>query len=283
VIAKYPSFNKKERTMNRDSAFGELVAEFLGTAILILLGDGVVANVVFGTRLAGLAGASYGNWNTIAFGWGMAVAIAVYVAGGVTGAHINPAVTLAAVVRRDMPFGKAIGWMIAQVAGAFVGAFLVWVMYQGSFAAGGYANVFYTAPASADYGVINCLLSEIIGTAMLLAGIYGIVDAKNVGVGANLWPFMVGILVLAIGLSLGMPSGYAINPARDFGPRLFANLLPGGAADAWSAPASFNGIPYFWVPIVGPFIGGPLGAWIYDLTIQPYLAIEEPPEGAEEM
>jgi glycerol uptake facilitator protein len=266
--------------MKRDSAFGELLAEFVGTAVLILLGDGVVANVVLGTRLAGGDwGMLGGNWNTIAWGWGMAVAVAVYVAGGVTGAHINPAVTLAAVVRRDMPFGKAISWMIAQVAGGFVGALLVWIMYHGDFAAGGYANVFYTAPASANYGIINCLLSEIIGTAMLLMGIYGIVDAKNVGAGANMWPFVVGLLVLSIGLSLGKPSGYAINPARDFGPRLFANLLPGGAADAWSAPVSFNGVPYFWVPIVGPFIGGPLGAWLYDLTIVPYLGTGEPPEG----
>ena len=250
--------------MNRDSAFGEYVAEFIGTAILILLGDGVVAKVVFGTRLGG-------DWNTIVWGWGMAVAVAVYVAGGVTGAHINPAVTLAAVVRRGMSFGKAIGYMIAQLAGAFVGAFLVWVMYNGDFAAQGYMNVFYTAPAG-GYTLVNAYLSEIIGTAMLLLGIYGIVDAANVGAGANMWPFVVGLLVLSIGLSLGGPTGYAINPARDFGPRLFASLLPGN--DAWVVPEGWS-VPYFHVPIIGPFIGGVLGAYIYDLGIMPFLPKKE--------
>jgi glycerol uptake facilitator protein len=247
--------------MNRDSAFGELIHEFLGTMILILLGDGVVAKVVFGTRLGG-------DWNTIVWGWGMAVAIAVYVAGGLTGAHINPAVTLAAVVRRGMNFGKAIGWMIAQVAGAFTGAFLVWVMYHGDFVGQGYMNVFFTAPASADYGLVNAYCSEIIGTAMLLCGIYGIVDGKNLMPAGNMWPFMVGLLVLAIGLSLGGPTGYAINPARDFGPRLFATLLPGN--DAWAVPAGWA-VPYFHVPIIGPLIGGPLGAIVYDFGIAPYL------------
>jgi glycerol uptake facilitator protein len=256
--------------MNRDNAFGELVHEFIGTAVLILLGDGVVANVLFGTRLgAGYLSFDASGWIIITWGWGMAVAVAVYVAGGLTGAHINPAVTLAAVVRRGMSFGKAIGWMIAQVAGAFVGAALVWVLYQGEFAANGYTNVFYTGPMP-NIGVINAVLSEVIGTAMLLMGIYGIVDGKNLAPGSNMIPFMVGILVLAIGLSLGMPTGYAINPARDFGPRLFANLLPGGPADAWATPGGWA-VPYFWVPIVGPLIGGPLGAWLYDIGIAPFL------------
>jgi glycerol uptake facilitator protein len=268
--------------MNRNSAFGELLHEFIGTAVLILLGDGVVANVLFGTRLgAGYLDFNATGWIIITWGWGMAVAVAVYVAGGLTGAHINPAVTLAAVVRRGMPFGKAIGWMIAQVAGAFAGAALVWVMYQGEFAANGYTNVFYTAPMP-NIGVINAVLSEVIGTAMLLMGIYGIVDGKNLAPGANMIPFMIGLLVLAIGLSLGMPTGYAINPARDFGPRLFANLLPGGPADAWSVPGGWA-VPYFWVPIVGPLIGGPLGAWLYDIGISPFLPAGEgePLEGAE--
>jgi glycerol uptake facilitator protein len=258
--------------MNRNSAFGELVHEFVGTAILILLGDGVVANVVFGTRL----GAALGDqWIVIVWGWGMAVAIAVYVAGGLTGAHINPAVTLTAVVRRDMPFGKALGWMLAQVAGAFFGAFLVWVMYWGAFNAEGYMNVFYTAPANANYGIINSVLSEVIGTAMLLLGIYGIVDSKNLAPKANMVPLMIGLLVFSIGLSLGTPTGYAINPARDFGPRLFGSLLPGGAADAWGSPAGWGTVPYFWVPIVGPFIGGVLGGYIYDFAIAPFLPERE--------
>lgn len=257
--------------MDRDNLFGEMMHEFIGTAILILLGDGVVANVVFGTRL----GAALGDqWIVITWGWGMAVAIAVYVAGGLTGAHINPAVTLAAVVRRNMNLGKALMWMLAQVAGAFVGAFLVYVVYKADFNAQGYMNVFYTGPATEYVTVINALLVEIIATAMLVGGIYGIVDGKNLSPGANLWPFMVGMLVFAIGVSLGKPTGYAINPARDFGPRLFALLVPGGAADAF-APIPSWGIPYFWVPIVAPLIGGPLGAWLYDIGIAPYLKDKE--------
>jgi glycerol uptake facilitator protein len=270
--------------MNRNSAFGELVHEFIGTAVLILLGDGVVANVLFGTRLgSGYLDFNATGWIIIVWGWGMAVAIAVYVAGGLTGAHINPAVTLAAVVRRGMPLGKAIGWMIAQVAGAFFGAFLVWVAYSGQFAGNGYTNVFYTGPANADVGVVNAVLSELIGTAMLLFGIYGIVDSKNLAPQSNMIPFMIGLLVFSIGLSLGMSTGYAINPARDFGPRLFANLLPGGAADAWAIIPGW-GLPYFWVPIVAPLVGGPLGAWLYDIGIAPFLpkGEGEPIEGAAE-
>jgi len=274
--------------MNRDSAFGELVHEFIGTAVLILLGDGVVANVLFGTRLgAGYLDFNASGWIIIVWGWGMAVAVAVYVAGGLTGAHINPAVTLAAVVRRGMPLGKAIGWMIAQVAGGFFGAFLVWVLYRGEFFANGYTNVFYTAPMP-NIGVINAVLSEVIGTAMLLMGIYGIVDSKNLAPQSNMIPLVIGLLVFSIGLSLGMPTGYAINPARDFGPRLFANLLPGGAADAWSVPGYWSTLgfnaPYFWVPIVAPLVGGPLGAWLYDIGIAPFLSRGEgePLEGAEE-
>lgn len=253
--------------MNRDGVFGELVHEFIGTAILILLGDGVVANVVFGTRL----GAALGDqWIVITWGWGMAVAIAVYVAGGLTGAHINPAVTLAAVVRRGMSLSKGLLYMVAQVLGAFVGALLVWIVYKADFNAQGYVNIFYTGPATADVTVINAVLVETIATAMLVMGIYGIVDGKNLTPGANMWPLMVGLLVFSIGLSLGKPTGYAINPARDFGPRVFGALLPGGAADAFGPLPSW-GIPYFWVPIVAPLIGGPLGGWLYDIGIAPFL------------
>jgi glycerol uptake facilitator protein len=172
--------------------------------------------------------------------------------------------------------------MIAQVAGAFFGAFLVWVMYRGEFHTNGYTNVFYTAPMP-NIGPINAVCSELIGTAMLLFGIYGIVDSRNLAPQSNMIPFMIGLLVFSIGLSLGMSTGYAINPARDFGPRLFANLLPGGAADAWAIIPGW-GLPYFWVPIVAPLVGGPLGAWLYDIGIAPFLpkGEGEPIEGAAE-
>jgi glycerol uptake facilitator protein len=253
--------------MRRNTLIGELWAEFVGTALLVLLGDGVVANTLYATRLGATPQAPFAsyNWNTIAWGWAFAVAIAVYVAGGITGAHINPAVTLAAMVRRTMTMSKGLLYMVAQVVGGIVGAFLVHMLYYGNFAANGYKNVFHTAPAPGYEGLVaNQYFAEILGTFVLLVGIYAIIDnIHNLGPGANLWPFMVGILVMAIGLSLGGPTGYAINPARDLGPRIYAAVFAG-------SPDAFKDA-YFLVPIIGPLIGGVLGALFYDLTIKPFL------------
>jgi glycerol uptake facilitator protein len=273
--------------MRRNTLGGQLWAEFFGTALLILLGDGVVANTIYATRLGASEVAPFAayNWNTIAFGWGFAVAIAVYVAGGITGAHINPAVTLAAIVRRTIAPGTGVLYIVVQVLGAFVGAFLVHMLYMGNFVADGYQNVFYTGAAPGyETLVFNLYFSEILGTFVLVLGIYAIVDnVRNVGPGSNLWPFMVGILVLSIGLSLGGPTGYAINPARDFGPRLYAAFFaePGAAAELQTA---FNS-SYWLVPIIGPLIGGVLGAFFYDFLVKPFLpeqaAAEPVPEGAD--
>ncbi len=254
--------------MRRDTPMAEYWAEFIGTALLIILGDGVVADVVFAPRLQGFgifqSGAGY-NWNTITWGWAMAVAMAVYVAGGITGAHINPAVTLAAVVRRGMSWGKAIGYWIAQVLGAFVGAAIVYLVYLGDFMKSGFTNVFYTGPGINYGGILwQNFLVEVIGTFALVLFIYAIVDsAKNLGPGANLWPLVVGLAVFAIGLSLGGPTGYAINPARDFGPRIFS-LLVGDTK-------GFTGLYWIVVPIIGPLIGGVLGAFFYDLGVANFL------------
>jgi glycerol uptake facilitator protein len=258
--------------MRRNSLSGQLFAEFVGTAILILFGDGVVANTVFGTRL----GASGYNWDTIALGWAFAVVMAVYVAGGITGAHINPAVTLAAILHKSIAVSTGLLYMVAQVAGAFVGALFVYIMYAGNFAKDGYKNVFYTAPAGGyENLVVTQYFTEIVGTFCLLLFVYAIVDSvRNVGPGANLWPFMVGMGVLAIGLSLGGPTGYAINPARDFGPRLMAAIFAGDAK-AFSDP-------YFLVPIIGPLVGGVAGAFFYTRLVQPLLPVKEAapvPEG----
>lgn len=261
--------------MRRNTIGGQLWAEFVGTAILILLGCGVVANVLFGTRLGSPDAAPFSayNWNTITLGWGFAVAIAVYIAGGVTGAHINPAVTLAAMVRRSIEPVTGLLYMVAQVLGAFLGAFLVYMLYGGNFAQE-YANAFYTGPAPGyENAVFNQYFAEILGTFILVLGVYAIVDnVRNVGPGANMWPLMVGFLVLGIGLSLGGPTGYAINPARDFGPRLFASLIAGDGE-------AFNGM-YFLVPIIGPLIGGVLGALFYDFSIKPFLPTPTEPEPA---
>lgn len=246
--------------MNRSSAFGEYWAEFVGTALLIIFGDGVVANVVFHPRLA----AGGYNWDTIAWGWGFAVAMAVYVAGGITGAHINPAVTLANVIRKNLSFGKAIGYWIAQIIGAFVGAGLVYLCYQGCFVTQGYKNVFYTG-AGQGISLGTAFFTEVLATFCLLIFISAIVDAvNNNGPGANLWPFMVGIAIVALGLSLGGPSGYAMNPARDLGPRLFAALFAGDTG-------GFVGNYWWTAPIIAPLLGGVLGALFYDFGITPFL------------
>jgi glycerol uptake facilitator protein len=246
---------------------GELWAEFFGTVILLVFGSGVVANVIFSPRLNGFGifktGAGY-DWNTINMGWGLAVAMAVYVAGGITGAHLNPAVTVAAVVRRGMSVGKAIGYIIAQVLGAFVGAFITHKAYMGNFIKDGYMNIFYTGTANDAYTLGNSFFVELLGTFFLVLFIYAIVDnVYNVGPGANLWPFLVGFAVYAIGLSLGGPTGYAINPARDFGPRLYAAMIGDQAA--------FAGSYWLVAPILGPIIGGVLGACAYDFLVSPLL------------
>ncbi len=270
--------------MKRNSLGGELAAEFFGTLILVLMGDGVVANVGLAPRLASNA---Y-NWITIAFGWGMGVALAVYVAGGVSGAHINPAVTFALAIKRGFSWAKVIPYWIAQTVGAFFGAFVVYLTYLDGLKAAGMPNVWCTGPGSifgkafwgavpaaakavGAYSLTNAFVAEIVGTAVLLIGVLAVLDERNLGVKANLGPFLVGIVVLSIGLSLGGPSGYAINPARDLGPRIFGALV--------GTKGLFNGSYWIVAPIIGPLIGGPLGAILYDIFITPFLP--EKREGEE--
>jgi len=244
----------------------EIIAEVFGTFILILLGDGVVANVGLAPRTA----PSTYNWPTITFGWAFAVVVAVYVVGGVSGAHINPAVTFALALKRKFPWAKVVPFWVAQVVGAFIGALGVYLCYGEGLRAAGMPNVWCTGPGSifsqaffgssapatavGSYSLAACMITEILGTAVLLWGILGVGDAKNIGVGASLGGLMVGFTVLAVGLCLGGPSGYAINPARDFGPRLFGTLV--GTTGLW------NG--YFVVPIIGPMIGAAIGIFTYD-------------------
>lgn len=256
--------------MKRNNLFGELLAEALGTFVLVLLGDGVVANVGLAPRLAAPA---Y-NWNTITFGWAMAVVVAVYVAGGVSGAHINPAVTLALAIRGKFPWQKVVPYWAAQLVGAFLGALGVYLVYMEGLRGAGMPNVWSTGPGSvfgqafwggagaqalASYSLFNALIAEIVGTAILLMGVIAITDSRNLGAGANLGPFVIGMLVLGIGLSLGGPSGYAINPARDFGPRLFGAIA--------GTQGLFDGIYWLIAPILGPFVGGAIGGILYDALI----------------
>lgn len=252
----------------------QIIGEVFGTFILILLGDGVVANVGLAPRLAAPA---Y-NWNTITIGWAMAVVVAVYVSAGVSGAHLNPAVTLALAVKRGFPWAKVVPYMAAQVVGAFLGALGVFLCYRDGLVAAGLPNVWCTGPGSvfgnafwggaggtsvASYSMITALITEIFGTAVLLWGVLASGDVKNNAIGANLGGVLVGLTVLAVGLSLGGPSGYAINPARDFGPRLFG-LVSG-------TTGLFNGMYWLLVPIIGPLVGGVLGAFAYDWFVTPGL------------
>jgi glycerol uptake facilitator protein len=238
------------------------IGEFIGTMILIILGDGVVAGVLLRNSKAENSG-----WIVITFGWGMAVAIAVYCVGQFSGAHINPAVTIANAVTGNLAWALVPGYIIAQFLGAFVGGIIVWLAYlphwEETEDEGLKLGVFCTAPAI--YNTPANLITEIIGTFMLVFGIFGIVaNAGAVGgnaaavIGSGLNPLIVGLLVLGIGLSLGGPTGYAINPARDLGPRIAHAVLPiaGKGGNDWG---------YSWIPVVGPIIGGILGAVLFTL------------------
>jgi glycerol uptake facilitator protein len=244
-----------------------VLAEAIGTMVLVLLGDGVVANVL----LARSKGQNSG-WIVITVGWGVAVAIAVYAVARISGAHLNPAITVAAATLGRFPWADVPGFIAAQTVGAFVGATLVWVAYLPHWALttdkDAKLGVFCTAPAIRN-PVAN-VLTEAIGTAVLVFGVLAIVaNGQTIVPGMNpderlfsvvfskgLQPLLVGILVLGIGLSLGGPTGYAINPARDFGPRLAHALLP----IAGKGPSDWG---YAWIPIVGPIIGGVLGALLF--------------------
>ena len=228
-------------------------AEFFGTAMIIVFGGGVVANVVLDKRKGNNSG-----WIVITFGWAAGVFTGVLIAAPVSGAHLNPAVTLALVLAGKFSASLLPMYVAAQLLGAMFGAFLVWVAYKKHFDATTDADsklaVFCTAPniRSVWYNV----LTEVIGTYVLaLAVLY--MAAPDVGLGAlNALP--VAIVVLGLGLSLGGPTGYAINPARDLGPRLMHYFLPipGKRDSDWG---------YAWVPILGPLVGAAIAAGMYDL------------------
>ncbi len=260
---------------------GEMIGEFFGTMTLILFGDGVVATVFLYGNLGPNGGASpfAVEWIVIILGWGLAVMLGIYVAGAISGAHINPAVTLGLAATGRHPWGKVLPYWLAQILGAFVAGGILYFVYQGAlvhalalnhltigdiaqgptFGGPGYGFVFYTGHR-AFVGTFGAFGDEFLGTALLLFLILTIVDARNQPVQSNLNPLIIGFLIVAIGASFGLNTGYAINPARDFGPRLWIAIVSGGAslsADNY----------YFWIPIVGPLTGAVVGAFVYDYTI----------------
>ncbi len=266
----------------REGTMGELLSEFLGTFVLIAFGTGVVAMAVAGLPQSGRGDGtvSNGDWLLITFGWGMAVIMGVYVAGGISGAHINPAVTVALAVKRGFAWAKVPGYIAAQVAGAFAGAALVFLNYKDAIdaaeKAAGVGNkdastigIFVTGPAGYFGDYVGPLISEITGTALLIIIVFAVIDLMNIPPKANLGAIVIGFGVMAIGMSFGANSGYAINPARDFGPRLFTWMA--GWGDAAIPGKQGNLDAYFWVPIVAPIIGAVIGAFIYDFFINDVL------------
>jgi glycerol uptake facilitator protein len=273
----------------RRTAVGEYGSEYIGTFILIMFGDGVVAMLVAALNQSGRAPApplastqafaGAGDWLLIAWGWGMGVALAIYVAGGISGAHINPAVTLSLAAWGKFEWRKVPGYMVAQVLGAFTAAALVYLIYKNSinsFEAAthitrGSANsiptysIFATFPSPVFHNPAGAFLTELVGTALLVGIVFALIDEFNQPPGSNLAPFIVGLVVFGIGMSFGANSGYAINPARDLGPRLFAWIQGWGKI---AVPGDYGWVnSYMWVPIVAPLVGGLIGATVYQFFI----------------
>ncbi|HUA49372.1 MAG TPA: MIP/aquaporin family protein [Solirubrobacteraceae bacterium] len=287
----------------RQGVIGEYWAEFFGCFILICFGDGVVAMLwalIGSGRSSAGALQSSGDWLLITWGWALAVCFAVYTVGGVTGAHINPAITLGAAIRKQLPWGKVPGYWIAQVVGCFVGAALVYLVYvnaidnfnivghcgtvlkgcvpikRGSPASVATYSTFATFPALYFHTVWGPLIDQVVGTFFLALFVWAVTDEYGLAVGANLTPWIVGMIVMAVGISFGANAGYAINPARDFGPRIFAWIAGWGKV---AFPGDYVNISnYFWVPIVGPLIGAALASFFYDSFIRSILIARKPPE-----
>lgn len=242
----------------------ELAAEFLGTFILIVFGLAVVAQVV-------LSGGQGGEYLSINFGWGLAVTMGVYAAGGITGGHINPAVTLALAVHRRFPWRKVLPYSAAQVAGAFVASIVVYVTYIDALdhfdhgqrqVVGPQATAGIWATYPRDFLTTRGgFVDQVVGTALLVLMVFALSDERNSAPYKRIAPLLVGGVVLLIGMTFGYNCGYAINPARDFGPRLFT-FIGGWGSEVFTA---YN--DWWWVPIVGPCVGAVLGGWIYDLLI----------------
>ena len=226
------------------------VAEFIGTMILITFGGGIVAGSVLKNSNAENTG-----WLTICIAWGLGVTFAIYAVGDISGAHINPAVTLGFAIVGDFPWSDVAGYIIAQILGAMAGATIVWIFYKAHWKKtedqGAKRGVFCTAPAERSFP--NNLVNELIATFFLMFGL-SFIGANNFTDGLN--PIVVGALITAIGFSLGGTTGFAINPARDFGPRIMQAILPieGKGTSDWA---------YSWIPIIGPIIGGSTGTLFY--------------------
>ena len=254
--------------MQPPSLLAKLAAEFIGTMIIILFGAGVCAmTLLFSTGVPGEV--VKGGYTNITFGWGLGVAFGVWTAARISGAHLNPAVTVALAVFRGFKWSHVLPFIAAQTAGAFTGAALVFANYRAAFQqfdprlekSAGIFTTFPAFPAQPAAGFID----QVVGTALLLFLVMVVTDDRNEPGPSWFAPVAIGAIVVAIGISFGALHGYAINPARDFGPRLFtvlAGFPNNGLTDS-------TGV--WWVPIAAPLLGGLLGAGIYDLAIRRFL------------
>jgi glycerol uptake facilitator protein len=232
-------------------------SEFIGTMVLVLLGDGVVANVLLNKSKG-----QNGGWIVISAGWAFAVMVAVYLTGFISGGHVNPAVSISFAILGLIDLKLLPLYIIAQLLGGFCGAILVYLAYIDHFKITtdktAILSVFSTVPQIRNF--FNNLITEIIGTAVLLLAVLGVTNAQNhIG---SLGALIIGLIVFSIGLSLGGPTGYAINPARDLGPRLAHYFLP--ITNKGSSDFNYGLI----VPIIGPIIGGVIGTFVYLLLIK---------------
>jgi MIP family channel proteins len=241
-----------------------MAAEFLGTFILIMLGAGVVAQVV-------LSGGTAGSYLSINLAWGFAVTMAIYVAGGISGAHLNPAVTVALAVHRKFSWHKVLPYSIAQLTAAFAASSVVFAVYREALnnfdggirqiaGAHGTAGIWATYPQS-YLSTFGGFVDQVAGTALLVLIVFAVVDKDNLAPPANVQPILIGLAIVVIGQAFGFNAGYAINPARDLGPRLFTAIA------GWGSGVFRAGNHWWWVPIIAPLLGGLLGGYIYDLLV----------------
>jgi glycerol uptake facilitator protein len=257
----------------KNTLTGELSAEFLGTMILILFGNGVVAQVITNSE-GGL-----GDHDSIAWAWGIGVTMGVYVAARLSGAHLNPAVSIALAAFKGFPWRKVAPYALAQTAGAFVAAIIVRFVYADLIDAVDPGHTIKTqiifatlnGNGSGPVSLTTAFFDQIVGTAILVFVIFAVTTSINNPPMANLGPVVVGLLVVAIGMAWGANAGYAINPARDFGPRLASFIT--GYGTAW---VNQDGIQYWWLPIIAPIIGGLIGGAIFRYMVEGFLPDSEP-------
>ncbi|KAJ7244983.1 aquaporin [Mycena haematopus] len=270
-ITIHPNAWSKYRLMMREYA-----AEFLGVCILVIFGAGVDCQTILST-VTGVASFQRGQWLSINFGWAVGTAMGVWVSGGISGGHINPAVTIALATFRGFPWRKVPGYILAQTLGGLVGAAIVYANYFRAisiFEGGRHIRTLATASLFSTYPLaymtaVSCFFDEFLGTAVLMVVVLAINDTRNCPPPAGLAPLILFLLILGIGVSLGMQTGYGINPGRDLGPRIFT-AMAGYGAEVFT----FRNHYWLWCPIMAPILGALTGSFFYDAFI--YTGDESP-------